>query len=110
MKKVIIIVGLLLISLTLKAADYYEQLHYCSWIGTAASAVAKNRDLGIDEYSLIDLYLKQGDSYAEQVIVLSLIDRIYGLQKDEDADMISLNTKTECLGKVLSFKAGEALY
>lgn len=103
MRKVIFVIVFLLIGYGADASSYYEQLNYCSWMSNAASAVAKNRDLGIDEYSLIKLYLEQDNDYIEQVVVLSLIDRIYGPQKDEDIDMISLEAKSECLGELLSY-------
>ena len=103
MKKIILLAGLVLLSLTAKASDYYEQLNYCSWMGKAAYAVAKNRDLGIDEYSLIGKYLAQGNDYDEQVIVISLIDRAYGTQLHKNADNIELETKSECLGEIFSY-------
>ena len=109
MRKVVFILGLILLSLAVSASYNHQQLNYCSWMGDAASAVAKNRDLGIDEYGLISIYLKQNDDYAEQVVVLSLIDRIYGPQKNESVEMIALDTKSVCLGELLSYKDNEAL-
>ncbi|MGI9227845.1 MAG: hypothetical protein ACR2PU_03545 [Gammaproteobacteria bacterium] len=89
------------------ASEYYEELNYCSWMGNAAYAVAKNRDLGMDEYSLIEKYLKQGDNYEEQVIVINLIDRIYGPLVYESAFDVKIYTKSKCLGMLFSSKFDE---
>ena len=104
MWKIILTMVLVLFSFTSKASNYYEQLNYCSWMGRTAYIVAKNRDLGIDEYSLIEKYLAQGETYDEQVIVISLIDRAYGAQLNKNADNIELETKSECLGEMFGYR------
>ena len=104
MKNFILIIGIFLLSFAAEASEYNEELTYCSWMGNAAYAVATNRDLGMDEYSLIEKYLKQGNSYEEQVIVINLIDRIYGPLVNESANNIELDTKSNCLGTLFSSK------
>ena len=49
MRKFIFIIGILLLNFAANASEYYEELNYCSWMSNAAYAVAKNRDLGMDE-------------------------------------------------------------
>lgn len=107
MKKFIFIIGILLLNFAANASEYYKELNYCSWMGNAAYAVAKNRDLGMDEYSLIEKYLKQGENYEEQVIVINLIDRIYGPLAYESAYDVKIDTKSKCLGMLFSSKFDE---
>lgn len=110
MKKFILIIGLLLLALTVKASyfyDYSENLNYCDWMGNAAYIVAQNHDIGIEEYKLIGKYIEQDGFYDEQVIVINLIDHIYGSLKDKNADNIKLKTESECLGAIFSYMPDE---
>ena len=107
MKKFIFIIGIFLLSFSSNASEYFEELNYCSWMGSAAYTVAKNRDLGMDEYSLIEKYLKQGDNYEEQIIVINLIDRIYGPLVYESAYGVKIDTKSKCPGILFSSKFDE---
>ncbi len=110
MKKFILIIGLLLLALTVKASyfyDYSENLNYCDWMSNAAYIVAQNRDIGIEEYKLIGKYIEQDGFYDEQVIVINLIDHIYGSLKDKNAYNIKLKTESECLGTIFSYMPDE---
>ncbi len=98
MRKIVLIISLFSLCTLLEGRDYYQELDYCTWMGNATNIVAKNRDLGIDEFSLIGKYLEQGNDYKEQVVIISLIDQVFSTQKDTDADAITLETKSECLG------------
>ena len=102
MRKLIFIVGLCLSSLSSKAMDYFEDINYCTWMGSAANVIVKNLDLGINEYDLIGRYLKHGDSYDEQIIIISLIDRIYSSQKHNDFDMVTLQAESACMSAMLN--------
>ena len=106
MKKFILIIGLLLLALTVKAWDFHDyskELNYCDWMGNAAYIVAKNRDIGIEKNSLIGIYLDQVSNYDEQAIVINLIDHIYGPLKDKNADNVKLETESECLGTIFGY-------
>ena len=98
-----IFILLILFSHLSEAAEYYVDINYCIWMGTAANIIAKNRDLGIKKNDLIKNYLIQGDDYNEQIIIISLIDSIYGPQKNEDADMVTLQTESKCMSGLLSY-------
>ncbi len=69
---------------------------FCEWMGSAANSVALNRDKGIDEYELIDRYLKQGSSYGEQSVVIPLIDRVYNKKQTLSPDELAFAERRNC--------------
>jgi len=102
MRKLIFIISLFLISLTLKATEGIEEINYCTWMGIAANTIARNRDIGIDQNNLVGSYLEQGNNYDEQIVIITLIDRVYVLQKQMDVDTVTLETESACLGAFLN--------
>ncbi len=70
---------------------------FCMWKASAAQVIAMNRDIGLDETEIIAQYLKQEADYNEQLIVLSLIDRIYGTYEFVTHDTIYSQTNKTCL-------------
>ena len=102
MKKLFLILVLLLYSFSISAENYHKDINYCTWMGNVANVIAKNRDLGINQFDLINYYLQQNSDYDEQMIVITLIDEIYVQQIDIDADMVALQTETTCMTRLLS--------
>ena len=97
MMKILTITTLLfVISITAQANKDYSQPTFCEWLGEAASAVAQNRDNGIDEYDLIGKYLQEDKSYGEQSVVIPLIDRVYGLERDLNPEEVAFAEKQRC--------------
>ena len=94
--------------LTLSIASYAKDLNsnptYCEWLGEAASSVAKNRELGMDEYELIGKYLSEDKSYGEQSVVIPLIDRIYGSESDFSSNEIAFIEQQRCEVAFVSFR------
>ena len=70
---------------------------FCMWKASAAQVIAMNRDIGLDETEIIAQYLKQENDYNEQIIVLNLIDRIYGTYEYVTHDTIYSQTNKTCL-------------
>ena len=70
---------------------------FCMWKASAAQVVAMNRDFGLNETEIIREYLNQETAYNEQVVVLNLIDRIYGTYEFVTHDTIYLQTNKTCL-------------
>ena len=101
MSKFILILGLIFFSHLSKAENYFVDINYCTWMGTAANIIAQNRDLGINRNDLIKNYLMQGNDYNEQIIIIDLIDRIYGPQKHDDVDMVTLQAESKCMSGLL---------
>jgi len=79
------------------ADEQREYKKFCMWKASAAQTIAMNRDLGVNEIKIIDLYLKQETAYNEQVLVLNLIDKIYGNHKHVTHDTIYAQTNDTCL-------------
>ena len=102
MNKFILIFGLIFFSHLSEAENYFVDINYCTWIGTAANIIAQNRDLGINKNDLIKNYLMQGNDYNEQIIIIDLIDRIYELQKHNDVDMVTLQAESKCMSGLLA--------
>jgi len=74
---------------------------YCLWLAQSAKVVAMNRDVGIDEYALIEYYLQQSDPYYEQKIILRLVENIYGHSRARGAQQIFDATHDHCLADLL---------
>ena len=51
---------------------------FCNWVADAAIAVAQNRNNGILEYDLINKVLGNNKNYQEHIVIIPLIDRMYG--------------------------------
>ena len=97
MKILILITILFIVSIsTSYAQNDYSAPTFCEWLGNAASAVAQNRDKGIEEYDLIGKYLKGSTSYGEQSVVIPLIDRVYNIGKDLNPDEIAFAEWQQC--------------
>ena len=79
------------------ADEYSEMKKFCMWKSSAAQVIAMNRDIGLNETEITSNYLKQENAYNEQVIVLSLIDRIYGTYAFVTHDTIYSQTNKTCL-------------
>ena len=79
------------------ADEYPEMKRFCMWKSSAAQVIAMNRDIGLNETEITDQYLKQENAYNEQVIVLNLINKIYGAYKFVTHDTIYSQTNKTCL-------------
>jgi len=79
------------------AEEVREFKKFCMWKASAAQTIAMNRDLGVNETEIIGLYLKQENAYNEQVIVLNLIDKIYGSYEFVTHDTIYSQTNNTCV-------------
>jgi len=105
MIKALLLTALLL---TLSIASYAKDINsnptFCEWLGEAASSVAKNRELGMDEYELIGKFLTEGKSYGEQSIVIPLIDRVYGIESDISSNEIAFIEQQRCEVAFVSFR------
>ena len=93
MKKLILIALLFLISFSTQAQ---KPASFCEWLGDAAVSVAQNRDNGIEEYDLIGKYLSESNSYGEQSVVIPLIDRVYGIEKNLSPDEVAFAEMQRC--------------
>ena len=60
------------------ADNYSEMKKFCIWKASAAQIIAMNRDFGLNETEVTGQYLNQDTAYNEQVVVLNLIDKIFG--------------------------------
>jgi hypothetical protein len=82
----------------LAVADEYSELkRFCMWKASAAQVIAMNRDFGLKKTDVIGEYLKQETAYSEQLIVLYLIDKIYGTYEFVTHDTIYIQTNKTCL-------------
>ena len=79
------------------ADEYFEMKKFCIWKSNAAQVIAMNRDIGLNETEITSHYLNQAHAYNEQVIVLNLIDKIYGTYAFVTHDTIYLQTNKTCL-------------
>ena len=79
------------------ADEYFEMKKFCIWKSNAAQVIAMNRDIGLNETEITSNYLKQENAYTEQVIVLKLIDKIYGVYAFVTHDTIYSQTNKTCL-------------
>lgn len=96
MKTLIITTLSFVMSITVQANQNHAQPTFCEWFSEAANAVAQNRDNGMDEHDLIDKYLQEDKSYGEQSVVIPLIDRVYGLERDLNPEEIAFAEKQRC--------------
>ena len=96
MKFLTITTLLFAINITAQANQNYTQPTFCEWLGEAANAVAQNRDNGMDEYDLIGKYLLEDTSYGEQSVVIPLIDRVYGIERDLNPEEVAFAEKQRC--------------
>jgi len=79
------------------ADEYPEMKRFCMWKASAAQVIAMNRDFGLIETEIIGQYLNQETAYNEQVVVLNLIERIYGTYEFVTHDTIYVQTNKTCL-------------
>ena len=70
--------------------------NFCEWLGDSATAIAQNRDQGMSEYDLIGRYLSEGKTYAEQSVVIQLIDRVYNIESHISPDNIAIVEQAQC--------------
>lgn len=96
MRLLLITIFLLSLSSVNYALDTSSEPTFCEWLGDAASAVAQNRDNGIDEYDLIGKYLSESKSYGEQNVVIPLIDRVYGIERNLSPEEVAFAEKQRC--------------
>ncbi len=87
----------LVISNQVGANEYSELKRFCMWKASAAQTIAMNRDNGLSETKIIGYYLNQKTAYKEQLIVLHLIDKIYGTYKFVTHDTVYFQTNKTCL-------------
>ncbi len=79
-------------------ADEQRELRkFCMWKASAAQAIAMNRDIGLEETEVTRQFLNQQTDYKEQLIVLYLIDKIYGNYEFLTHDTIYIQTNKTCL-------------
>ena len=97
MLRILALFTVLLVSGHSFADEHPEITRFCTWKANAARVIAMNRDIGLKEVELIGHYLDQGDSYEEQKIVLSLIDKIYGPYEFVTNDTIYSQTRKTCM-------------
>jgi len=79
------------------ADEQREVKNFCMWKASAAQTIAMNRDIGVNETKIIDLYLKQETNYNEQVIVLNMVEKIYGTYEYVTHDTIYAQTNENCM-------------
>ena len=79
------------------ADEQRELKKFCMWKASAAQVIAMNRDFGLNETEITRQFLKQQTDYKEQLIVLYLIDKIYGNYEFVTHDTIYLQTNKTCL-------------
>lgn len=96
MKKLILTTILLALSISTNAKNNDSEPTFCEWLGDTATAVAQNRDNGIEEYDLIGKYLSEGKSYGEQSVVIPLIDRVYGIEGNMSPEEVAFAEQQRC--------------
>ena len=96
MKKLLLTAFLLAITISASASSNSSAPTFCEWLGDAATAIAQNRDNGIEEYDLIGKYLSESKSYGEQSIVIPLIDRVYGIERGLEPDEVAFAEQQRC--------------
>jgi len=97
MKTLVLTTLLLLTSFSAYSKNEYTEPSFCEWLGNAATSVAQIRDNGVGEYDLIGKYLSEGKSYGEQSVVIPLIDRVYGVEKQLSPAKILFIEKQQCM-------------
>ena len=96
MKSLALTILLLTLSMVSHADNTTSEPTFCEWLGNAAVSVAKNRELGLDEYEVIEEYLSKSNSYGEQSVVIPLIDRVYGIEGNVNPDEIAFIEQQRC--------------
>ncbi len=104
MKALLLTALLLTISISVNAKHGYPEPTFCEWLGEAATSAAKNLDLGMEEYELIGNYLSEGKSYGEQNVVIPLIDRVYGIERNTNSGDIAFIEQQRCEIAFVSFR------
>ncbi len=89
------------------AEEQRELKRFCMWKASAAQVIAMNRDIGLNETEIVGEFLKQQTAYNEQVIVLSLIDKIYGNYKFVTHDTIYSQTNKTCMREFYTDRSSE---
>ena len=84
-------------SAKLTAGEQPEINRFCMWKASAAQTIAMNRDLGLEEVKVMANYLNQQTTYNEQIIVLGLIEEIYGTYKFDNNDTVYSQIQKTCL-------------
>lgn len=84
-------------STQLTAEEHPEINRFCMWKASAAQTIAMNRDLGLEEVKVMANYLNQQTTYNEQIIVLGLIEEIYGTYKFDNNDAVYSQIQKTCL-------------
>ena len=97
MKTLVLTTLLLLTSFSAYSKNEYTEPSFCEWLGNTATSVAQIRDNGVGEYDLIGKYLSEGKSYGEQSVVIPLIDRVYGVEKQLSPAKILFIEKQQCM-------------
>ena len=92
------ICAILLLFLTSAAwsEEHPEITRFCTWKANAARVITMNRDLGLDEMEVTGNYLNQNNTYEEQLIILQLIEQIFGPYEFVKNDTIYSQTKKTC--------------
>ena len=99
---------LILGSISQAFADEQRELRkFCMWKASAAQAIAMNRDFGLKETEVTRQFLNQQTNYKEQLIVLYLIDKIYGNYEFVTHDTIYLQINKTCLRDFYIDKSNE---
>jgi hypothetical protein len=96
MKKLIFITFLLTGSMNAFAETATTEPSFCEWLGDAANSVAQNRDNRMSEYDLIGKFLAEGKSYGEQSVVIPLIDRVYGIERNLNPEEVAFVEQQSC--------------
>ena len=96
MKTLIFTILLFLISISAHSKNAQTESTFCKWLEGAAISVAQNRDNGVDEYDLIGKYLSEDKSYGEQRVVIPLIDRVYGIEREMSPDDVAFAEQQRC--------------
>lgn len=97
MLRIIALIAFLLASSFSIAGEHPEITRFCAWKANAARVITMNRDIGFNESNLISHYLEQGVGYEEQVIILGLIDKIYGTYQFVSNETIFSQTRKTCI-------------
>jgi len=92
------------------AEEYPEIKKFCMWKSSAAQVIAMNRDIGLNETEITKQYLMQENAYNEQVIVLRLIDKIYGPYEYVSHDTVYTQTNKTCLRDFYIDKTQEVFF
>ena len=96
MKNILLTTILIVASFATQANATKSEPSFCEWLGDAATAIAQNRDNGIDEYDLVGKFLSENRSYGEQSVVIPLIDRVYGVESNMSPEEIAFVEKELC--------------